>query len=62
MRRTFEPVTVLTWAMPWLSRSSTPICDGVNPFLENLQIRSCTCGRQQAVAVSKRVGRAVVKP
>ena len=47
MRSTFEPVTVLTWAMPWLSRSSTPICDGVNPFLLNLQIRSCTCRRRR---------------
>jgi hypothetical protein len=34
------PVTALTCATPWLSRSSTPICEGVRPFLASLQICS----------------------
>lgn len=37
------PVTTLTWAMPWLSRRTTPICEGVAPFLASLQICSTTC-------------------
>ena len=44
MRRILEPVTLLTWAMPWLSRSSTPIWEGVMPFLASLAIMSPTCG------------------
>ena len=45
MRRILLPVTVPTWAMPWLSRSSTPICEGVRPFLLALQMSSFTCAR-----------------
>jgi hypothetical protein len=42
-------VTALTWAMPWESRSITPIWDGVIPFLAILEIWSMTLG---AVALS----------
>jgi hypothetical protein len=37
------PVTTLTWATPWESRRTTPIWDGVAPFLASLQICSTTC-------------------
>ena len=36
------PVTTFTCATPWLSLSTTPICDGVAPFLASLQICSTT--------------------
>ena len=42
IRRILEPVTALTWAMPWESRSITPICDGVIPFFAILVIWSTT--------------------
>lgn len=42
IRRILLPVTLLTWAMPCESRRRTPIWDGVNPFLANLQMFSCT--------------------
>merc|ERR1719453_920029 len=42
MRRILLPVTVFTWGMPKLSRSVTPICDGVRPFLASLQMWSQT--------------------
>jgi hypothetical protein len=38
----FIPVTTLTWATPWLSRNTTPICDGVAPFFASLQMLSTT--------------------
>ena len=37
------PVTTLTWATPWLSLNTTPICDGVAPFFASLQMLSTTC-------------------
>ena len=37
------PVTTLTCATPCESLSTTPICDGVAPFLASLQIWSTTC-------------------
>jgi len=40
--RIYVPVTTLTWATPWLSRRTTPIWDGVAPFLASLQIWSTT--------------------
>ena len=42
MRKIFELVTVLTCAMPWLSRSMTPIWLGVIPFFAILTIISVT--------------------
>ena len=36
----YIPVATLTWATPWLSRRTTPICDGVAPFRASLQIWS----------------------
>lgn len=36
------PVTILTWATPWESRRTTPICEGVAPFFASLQIWSTT--------------------
>ena len=36
------PVTLRTWAMPCESRRMTPICDGVSPFFDILQIWSHT--------------------
>ena len=41
-RKIFELVTVLTCAMPWLSRSMTPIWLGVIPFFAILTIISVT--------------------
>lgn len=40
--RILLPVTTLTWATPWLSRRTTPICDGVAPFRASLQMLSTT--------------------
>lgn len=37
------PVTTLTCAIPWESRRTTPICEGVAPFFASLQICSTTC-------------------
>ena len=33
-------MTTLTWAIPWESRSSTPICEGVEPLRARRQIFS----------------------
>ena len=44
MRRILLPVMCDTWAMPYESRRSTPICDGVRPFLASL----VTCSRTSA--------------
>lgn len=41
--RILFPVTTLTCATPWLSRRTTPICDGVTPFFASLQMLSTTC-------------------
>ena len=42
IRRILVPVTLRTCAMPCESRRITPICDGVRPFLDSLQIWSQT--------------------
>eukprot|EP01043_Picozoa_sp_COSAG02_P020925 COSAG02_NODE_1047_length_14982_cov_4.007929_6_plen_180_part_00 len=42
MRSTLVPVTLRTWGMPSESRRRTPICDGVRPFFDSLQILSQT--------------------
>ena len=42
IRKILLPVTLLTWAIPWESRSMTPIWDGVKPFFANLQMFSST--------------------
>lgn len=36
----YIPVMVLTWATPWASLRTTPICEGAAPFLASLQIWS----------------------
>lgn len=42
IRKILLPVTLFTCAIPWESRRITPICEGVNPFLANLQMLSST--------------------
>lgn len=42
IRRTLLPVTLVTRGIPCWSRRKIPICEGVIPFLANLQIISCT--------------------
>jgi hypothetical protein len=43
IRRILEPVMEFTCAMPRESRSTTPMADGVMPFLALLKISSFTC-------------------
>lgn len=52
IRSTLLPVTLWTCAIPWESRSTTPIWDGANPFLASLQICSTTCVCVEGVVVS----------
>merc|ERR1719324_1431413 len=42
MRRILLPVTVFTCGTPKLSRSVTPICEGVRPFLASFAMWSLT--------------------
>jgi hypothetical protein len=50
IRKIWFPVTLLTWAIPWESRSMTPIWDGVKPFFANLQMLSSTWNHTSSIS------------